>query len=365
MKHVLSVVGARPNFMKVAPIHRAFLQYQQDITHNIVHTGQHYDAAMSDAFFADLDMPRPSYFLGVGSGSHAEQTAKVLTGFDEVLQTVQPDFVLVVGDVNSTLACALASVKRGILTAHIEAGLRSGDRAMPEEINRLATDAICDELFITEESALQHLLREGHAAKKIHFVGNTMIDSLQYALPISEHSTILTRNSIESHNYVLITLHRPSNVDNPEQLEMLARVIMKIAETSQVVFPIHPRTRSRLEELGLIEQFPKNVVLLPPVGYVDFVALLKQARIVLTDSGGIQEETTALGVPCITARTTTERPSTIEIGTNKLVAPTYSELVAAVEHEQLYPIGKRSIPKHWDGHAAERIVQILIEKLHG
>lgn len=363
MKNILSVVGARPNFMKVAPIHRAFVAYQNTISHKIVHTGQHYDALMSDAFFADLDMPAPTHFLGVGSGTHAEQTAKVLLGFDTVLETEQPDFVLVVGDVNSTLACALASVKRGIPTAHIEAGLRSGDRAMPEEINRLATDAICDELFVTEESALQHLLVEGHSANNIHFVGNTMIDSLLYALPLAEKSSILAQYAIPASKYALITLHRPSNVDEPEQLRMLASVIEATSTNLHVVFPVHPRTKQRLEDIGVLGSFSHNVTVLPPVGYVDFVALQKNARVVLTDSGGIQEETTALGVPCITARTTTERPSTTILGTNTLVPPTYLALVEAVNHELNNPTTNKQIPPLWDGKASERIAKILAQKL--
>ncbi len=359
MKRVLSVVGARPNFMKVAPIHRAFVEYGAGWEHSIVHTGQHYDAAMSDAFFQDLDMPHPRWFLGVGSGSHAEQTAKVLTGFDAVCEESQPDYVIVVGDVNSTVACALSSVKRGIRTAHVEAGLRSFDRAMPEEINRLATDAIVDDLFVTEPSAVQHLLREGHAEGAIHFVGNTMIDSLMYALPKASVSPILDTLSVSPKNYALVTMHRPSNVDSAEQLTMIFSLLDEIALSVPVVFPVHPRTRKNIETLGIRPR--SSITLCEPVGYVDFLALMKNASYVLTDSGGIQEETTALGVPCITARTTTERPITVEQGTNILVPPSREALLRAIAGLNKRDFGAARVPELWDGHAAERIVQFIIK----
>lgn len=355
MKRVLSVVGARPNFMKVAPIHRAFAADPERWDHRIVHTGQHYDAKMSDAFFQDLDMPHPAWFLGAGGGSHAEQSAKVMVGFEKVCQEAQPDYVVVVGDVNSTIACALVSVKMGIRTAHVEAGLRSFDRSMPEEINRLATDAIVDDLFVTEQSGLDHLLREGVDASRVHFVGNTMIDSLHYARAKAMQSPVHEIIGVEPGSYCLVTMHRPSNVDEPEQLGMLMNVLGEVGAVMPVVFPVHPRTRKNIELGGL--SIPAGVHVIDPAGYVDFLALMMKARLVLTDSGGIQEETTALGVACITARTTTERPSTTTIGTNVLVSPTRDGIMTAVgrflagEH----PAG--AVPPLWDGHAAERIVE--------
>lgn len=355
MKRVLSVVGARPNFMKVAPIHRAFAADTERWDHRIVHTGQHYDAKMSDAFFQDLDMPHPAWFLGAGGGSHAEQSAKVMVGFEKVCQEAQPDYVIVVGDVNSTIACALVSVKMGIRTAHVEAGLRSFDRSMPEEINRLATDAIVDDLFVTEQSGMDHLLREGVDASRVHFVGNTMIDSLHYARPKAMQSPIHGRLGLEHGSYCLVTMHRPSNVDDAQQLSMLIGVLGEIAGTMPVVFPVHPRTRRNMEVMGL--DVPSNVHVIDPAGYVDFLSLMMHARIVLTDSGGIQEETTALGVPCITARTTTERPSTTLLGTNVLVSPSHDGIMTAMASFARGQHPKGTLPPLWDGHAAERIVE--------
>lgn len=359
MKRIVSVVGARPNFMKVAPIHRAFAAYADTWSHSIVHTGQHYDATMSDAFFSDLDMPHPAFFLGVGSGSHAEQTARVMTGFEQVCKETRPDYVIVVGDVNSTIACALVSVKMGIRTAHVEAGLRSGDRSMPEEINRLATDAIVDDMFVTEESGLRHLLREGVDPSRIHFVGNTMIDSLRYALPKTISSTIHERCGCVPGSYMLVTMHRPSNVDEPEQLSMLMDVVATASGDMPVVFPMHPRTRKNITEFGIT--VPASVKLLDPVGYVDFLALMKSAAMVLTDSGGIQEETTALGVPCITSRTTTERPVTVECGTNILVEPTREAILDAVARVRRGDGPRGIVPPLWDGRAAERIAAVITQ----
>ncbi len=357
MKRILSVVGARPNFMKVAPIHRAFAAYAETWEHHIVHTGQHYDASMSDAFFRDLDMPHPSWFLNVGSGSHAEQTAKVMTGFEAVCREAQPDYVIVVGDVNSTIACALVSVKLGIRTGHVESGLRSFDRAMPEEINRLATDAIVDDLFVTESSGTRHLLREGKDPGQVHFVGNTMIDSLHYALPRAMQSDVHTRLGVEAGRYALVTMHRPSNVDDPEQLGRLMSVLADIGTHTTVVFPVHPRTRKNLTAAGIA--VPESVILIDPAGYVDFLALMRSAAFVLTDSGGIQEETTALGVPCITSRTTTERPVTVEIGTNVLVEPTPEAILAAVADVRSGQRRPGRVPDLWDGHAADRIAAFI------
>lgn len=361
MKRILSVVGARPNFMKVAPIHRAFAKYADTWVHEIVHTGQHYDASMSDAFFNDLDMPQPAWFLGVGSGSHADQTARIMTGFEKVCLEAKPDYVIVVGDVNSTIACSLTSVKLGIPTGHVEAGLRSFDRTMPEEINRLATDAIVDDLFVTEESGRNNLLHEGVPAERVFFVGNSMIDSLHYALPKAAKSDVLDRIGVHKREYALVTLHRPSNVDDATQLAMLIDVLNSVAIASDVVFPVHPRTRKNLSLWSLAEKISPRVHLVDPVGYVDFLKLMQECRFVLTDSGGIQEETTALGVPCVTARTTTERPVTVDIGTNVLVQPNSDALIDACR-----AVGQRQghtgrIPELWDGHAAERIASVITQ----
>lgn len=366
MKKIISVVGARPNFMKVAPLHRAFAQYSDRITHQICHTGQHYDPRMSDAFFNDLDMPQPSYFLGVGSGSHAEQTARVMVEFEKVCIEAKPDLVLVVGDVNSTIACVLTASKLHIPTAHVEAGLRSFDRAMPEEINRIATDAICDYCFVTEQSGLDNLAHDGFAPERTFFVGNTMIDSLHYALPKAEQSGIVAELGLEAKNYVLMTIHRPSNVDSPEQLAMLLKIFAELAKERDVVFPVHPRTRKNIEQNGLqslIEANPR-VHLIDPQGYVHFLALMKNADFVMTDSGGIQEETTVLGIPCITLRTTTERPSTCTLGTNILIAPTEENIRREINTMLHGERKKGSIPPLWDGNAAGRIASIIVEHLH-
>lgn len=366
MKKVISVVGARPNFMKVAPIHRAFAAYASEIEHSIVHTGQHYDAAMSDAFFRDLDMPAPAVFLGVGSASHAEQTARVMVAFERVCQELQPNFVIVVGDVNSTIACSLSAVKSGIPVAHVEAGLRSFDRTMPEEVNRIATDAICDYYFVTEQSGVDNLLRENKPRERVFFVGNTMIDSLHYALPIARQSAIVRELGLQEKGYVLVTLHRPSNVDNPEQLRPLLDVLCELSQQRQVVLPLHPRTRKNIEEFGLQEQLQQaqNVLLLEPQGYIQFLALMDSADFVLTDSGGIQEETTALSIPCITMRTTTERPITCEIGTNILVVPEAEELRTVVRSTLNNPRKHGTVPPLWDGCAAERIALKIVELFH-
>jgi len=357
MKNIISVVGARPNFMKVAPIHRAFAAYHGQWQHSIVHTGQHYDAAMSDSFFADLDMPHPKWFMGVGSGSHAEQTAKVMVGFEKVCLEASPDCVIVVGDVNSTVACALVSVKLGIPTVHVESGLRSLDRTMPEEINRLATDAIVDQHFVTEQSGLDNLLHEGVSPERVHMVGNTMIDSLHYAMDKADRSDVHQRIGVQPGSYCLVTMHRPSNVDHPEQLRMLLGVIASVSNERPVVFPVHPRTRNKMAEIGM--QLPQSVHLIDPVRYVDFLALMKNAAVVLTDSGGIQEETTALGVPCITARTTTERPVTTDLGTNVLVEPREGAILWAMSEFAAGRHKKGVVPPLWDGHAAERIAAVI------
>ncbi len=362
---VVSVAGARPNFMKVAPIHRALQPYEPAVRHIIVHTGQHYDYDMSELFCRELGLPRPAVHLGVGSGRHGEQTAKILMAFEEVLLELQPDLVIVVGDVNSTIACALAATKLHIPVAHVEAGLRSFDRRMPEEINRIATDAIADYAFVTEQSGVQNLLREGWDEQRIFFVGNTMIDSLYFALPRIQERPILQTLQLAPQSYVVVTLHRPSNVDDPEQLEQLFRLLQRISEHRTVVFPIHPRTRKNAEQWGLLSFLHRETIhLLEPLGYFDFIALVARADFVLTDSGGIQEEATVLQVPCVTLRTTTERPVTIDLGTNILVNPHAPEQVWAAVEALL--AGKRktgSIPPLWDGKAAERIARIVVEDI--
>jgi UDP-N-acetylglucosamine 2-epimerase (non-hydrolysing) len=366
MKTVISVVGARPNFMKVAPIYRAFKKYENKVKHLIVHTGQHYDKTMSDAFFQDLEMPHPDYFLGVGSGSHAVQTAKIMVEFEKVCIESKPDLVLVVGDVNSTIACALTAIKLGIKVAHIESGLRSRDRSMPEEINRIATDSICDYCFVTEQSGLDNLKKEGFDSDRVFFTGNTMIDSQFYALENAKKSEILKKLNLNPKDYILITLHRPSNVDEKEQLKQILEIFNEISDKRKVVFPIHPRTRKNITEFGLdslINNNP-NLIFTEPVGYIVFLALMQNSDFVLTDSGGIQEETTALGIHCITVRTTTERPVTVELGTNKLIEPLPEQIRITIREflEGIRPESKTSIPL-WDGKAAERITEIIVNKL--
>ena len=365
MKTVISVVGARPNFMKVAPIHRAFASYADSTLHLICHTGQHYDARMSDAFFQDLNMPEPHTFLGVGSGSHAEQTARVMVEFEKVCLQEKPDLVIVVGDVNSTIACVLTAAKLHVPTAHVEAGLRSGDRTMPEEINRIATDAISDYCFVTEQSGIDHLREAGYPEDRTFFVGNTMIDSLHYALPMSEQSSILNDLGVTKQGYVLATLHRPSNVDDATQLRMLLELFAEISAERDIVFPVHPRTRKKAEEFGLqplLEAHPR-IRLIEPQGYISFLALMKNADYVMTDSGGIQEETTALGIPCLTLRTTTERPSTVELGTNILIPPTAEAIHTEVRALHQGQRKQGTVPPLWDGHAAERITEIITTKI--
>lgn len=360
---IISVVGARPNFMKVAPLHRIFQQMTDKINHLLCHTGQHYDYEMSQAFFQDLGLPEPNFYLGAGSGSHAEQTGKIMIEFEKICTQTKPDLVIVVGDVNSTIAATLTATKMGILTAHIEAGLRSFDRSMPEEINRIATDSICDFYFVTEQSGIDNLLREGHNPEKIFFVGNTMIDSLVYILDKIEQSNILSILGLECKKFAVMTLHRPSNVDDPYQLASLIEVFEFICNQIRLVFPIHPRTRKNIELFGFKNKLEniKNLIITEPLGYIDFVKLMKNSRFVMTDSGGIQEETTYLKIPCITMRTTTERPITCQIGTNRLVPPEKSRLIQAVQ-DVLYGSPKDSqIPKFWDGKAAERIVDIILQ----
>jgi UDP-N-acetylglucosamine 2-epimerase (non-hydrolysing) len=356
---VLHVVGARPNFMKTAPIMVEMARYPDLFHQTLVHTGQHYDYNMSRVFFEDLDIPHPDEFLDVGSGTHAEQTARIMLAFEPVLMKYLPDWVFVVGDVNSTLACALVCAKLGVKLAHVEAGLRSCDRSMPEEINRLLTDRIADLLFTPSRDADANLLREGVSPEKIAFVGNVMIDTLVRMLPKARQRPIIAELNLELQGYVLVTLHRPSNVDEPATLEEIACALIQIARRLPVVFPVHPRTRQRLASLDI--DWPEfHIRLIAPLGYLDFLALQNSARLVLTDSGGVQEETTYLGVPCLTVRPNTERPVTISHGMNQLVASTIEAIIAAVEQELSAPKDKSTRPEFWDGVAAERIVSRIL-----
>ena len=363
---IINVVGARPNFMKIAPIMEV-MQRHEGIDPLLLHTGQHYDHAMSDLFFNQLGLPKPDVYLGVGSGSHGEQTSKIMLDFEKVVQDIRPDLVLVVGDVNSTIACGLVAVKQGIKLVHVEAGLRSFDRSMPEEINRVLTDQISDYLFITEASARENLQREGIDTGKIFFVGNVMIDTLMKHRAKAATSTILEQLGVAPKEFVLVTLHRPANVDNREILTGLWRVLENIGETLPVVFPVHPRTQKQFEKFGLDVNGNgrSNIRVIEPIGYLDFLRCMESARFVLTDSGGIQEETTVLGVPCITARENTERPVTVTEGTNRVVGRNPERLLEEA-NKILHGNGKSGrLPELWDGKSAERIVSVLWEKEAG
>ncbi len=357
---VLNVVGARPNFMKVAPLHRAFVR-SGTFESRIVHTGQHYDEKMSDIFFRQLEMPVPDIYLGVGSGSHAQQTARVMTAFEEVLLREKPDLVLVVGDVNSTLACSLVAAKCHVPVAHVEAGLRSGDRAMPEEINRIVTDGISDYLFVTEQSGLDNLRREGVPDEKVFFSGNVMIDALVQFREKARQTPILEELGLTAASYVLMTMHRPSNVDREDGLGALLETIEGLSADHHVVFPIHPRTRQRFRDFGLGERLERieRLTLLEPLGYLEFLRLMESAAAVVTDSGGVQEETTFLKIPCLTLRENTERPVTITLGTNELMTLDPGRIVRRVAELATVDRSSWQTPPLWDGRAAERIVQVL------
>jgi UDP-N-acetylglucosamine 2-epimerase (non-hydrolysing) len=389
---ILSVVGARPNFMKAGPIFEAIRKHNEqgkvpEIRHLLVHTGQHYDALMSDQFFVDLNLPAPDVHLGVGSSSPTVQIAQILEKFEAVLLREFPDLVIVVGDVNSTLACALATAKLNVgssitrpLIAHVEAGLRSFDRTMPEEINRIVTDHLADVLFVTEKSGLENLRHEGIPAEKVFFVGNTMIDSLFAFKNRTDGSGVLTNLSLRldgtnngkrdsAKPYALMTLHRPSNVDEPTILRKVLEGISPLSERLEIIFPVHPRTRKRIEEFGFGHYFQteqheqrKGIRLIDPLGYLDFLCLMKNARLVLTDSGGIQEETTCLGIPCVTLRENTERPVTVQRGTNVIAGTSAARIGEAIE-QQLAIRRRSSIPEKWDGKAAERILPILVAQV--
>jgi UDP-N-acetylglucosamine 2-epimerase (non-hydrolysing) len=363
----LLVAGARPNFMKVAPVYRA-LSRRARFDASIVHTGQHYDKRLSDTFFEELGLPAPCAELGVGSGRHGAQTGRVLEAFEALLWKEQPHLVLVVGDVNSTLGCALAAAKtwfadgRRPLIAHVEAGLRSFDRSMPEEVNRVLTDAVADVLFTTEAGARENLLREGISDERIHFVGNVMIDSLVTVLPRLDGHDVCGRLGVEKKRYALVTVHRPSNVDDRAALEQLIELLAAIEEFYPVVLPLHPRTAARAREFGLEGRLARLAAVTGPLPYTDFLALMKEAAVVLTDSGGIQEETTFLGVPCLTLRANTERPVTVAVGTNEVVGLDSARVVDAVRRVSAGRWKSGACPPLWDGHAAERIADVLEQR---
>lgn len=354
---IVCVVGARPNFMKIAPIMAAFAA--RPIAAKLVHTGQHYDPAMSDSFFDQLGIPRPDVNLEVGSASHAVQTAEIMRAFEPVLDAEKPKAVLVVGDVNSTIACALVAAKKGVKVVHVEAGLRSYDRGMPEEINRVLTDQISDLLFTTERAALYNLTREGIAPERVRFAGNVMIDTLRINLERAVPAD-RTLGGKPGRGYAVVTLHRPSNVDNPDTFRALLETLDQVARQVDVVFPIHPRTRATAERFGLAGMLEApGMRLLPPQGYLEMLGLTRDATVVLTDSGGLQEETTALGVPCVTLRENTERPITLTEGTNTLTGPVPDKILACFA-DVMATGGKRGrIPEYWDGRAAERIAENL------
>ena len=389
--NVIQVVGARPNFMKVAPLHRA-IKNLPGWTSKIVHTGQHFDAKMSDVFFTQLELPTPDFFMGIGGGSHTEVTAKIMLAFEKIVETEKPDLIIVVGDVTSTLACTLVAIKMGIPLAHVEAGLRSGDRTMPEEINRILTDSVANYLFVTEQSGLDHLKREGVPDEKVFFTGNVMIDSLVRYQEKAKSSTILEElglqatdlenrrevsrlydNNSDPENrrdisqlyeteYIVMTMHRPANVDTESGLRSILELIELSTAKTKVVFPIHPRTRSNMAKFGLEDTLTqnKNLILTEPLGYLEFIQLMTHAKAILTDSGGIQEETTYLGIPCLTFRDSTERPITVTMGTNQLLADLNPKITFAALEEILVGHHKKGqIPPLWDGHAAERIAENL------
>jgi len=359
---VLSVVGARPNFMKLAPVGRALVG-RREVEHVIVHTGQHYDPAMSDAFFEELRIPRPDHHLGVGSGTHAAQTAAVMQRLEPVLDELGPDLVLVYGDVNSTLAAALVAAKMGLRIGHVEAGLRSGDWTMPEEINRVLTDRLSDLLFVPSRDAVENLLHEGIPLQQIQFVGNVMIDTLVAMLPAAKVLDAPTRHGVAPGSYVVTTLHRPSNVDDAGTLRELLEALEALGADTPVIFPVHPRTRERIQCLQLGSTVA-NVRFLEPLGYLETLSLIASAGLVITDSGGLQEESTYLGVPCLTVRPNTERPITCRLGTNRLVAARREAILAAARDGAETRARPRVPIERWDGGAAERIVQVVAEAKH-
>jgi len=359
---ILQVAGARPNFVKIAPLHRAFGQYT-DMHPQIVHTGQHYDFAMSGIFFEQLGIPQPDHFLGVSPGSPATQTAEIMGAFEKVMRVEMPDLILVVGDVTSTLACALVAAQMQVAVAHVEAGLRSRDRTMPEELNRILTDALSDHLFVTEQAGVDNLLCENIDPSRIHLVGNVMIDSLvRFRDRIGDFS-LCRQSGAGSEPYMLVTMHRPGNVDHPGGLRKIAGMLEMLGTCWNVVFVVHPRTARNMTHFGIDLEKLTSITMLPPQGYVEFLGLMRHSTVVITDSGGVQEETTFLGIPCITLRNSTERPITVACGTNYLLpdfnAQKVWDTLAKILARDANP---HSIPPLWDGHAAQRIVNILREK---
>jgi UDP-N-acetylglucosamine 2-epimerase (non-hydrolysing) len=395
---IMTIVGARPNFMKAAPIiaainaHNRTVETSARLQHVLIHTGQHYDEIMSGSFFSDLALPKPDVHLGIGSGTHAAQTAEIMKKYEEIVVTEKPDVVIVVGDVNSTLACALVTCKVSFdsagsrpLIAHVEAGLRSFDRTMPEEINRIVTDHVSDLLFVTEESGLTNLKKEGISEQSVHFVGNTMIDSLLAFKGQADSSTKLDELGLRSGSspdgegrkvarYALLTLHRPANVDHPDSLQNILDALGELGEDCPIIFPVHPRTQKRIREFGIDlnsnsaipnrfgvrKSAGAGIMVIDPLGYLDFLCLMKNASIVVTDSGGIQEETTCLGIPCVTVRENTERPVTVEKGTNIIAGTSRDGIRASIRAQSLRKKGT-SIPMHWDGKAGARIVKVLLQ----
>ncbi|MBN2460961.1 MAG: UDP-N-acetylglucosamine 2-epimerase (non-hydrolyzing) [Candidatus Cloacimonetes bacterium] len=360
-KKVHLVVGARPNFMKISPLYREFRKFPEKFRIKLIHTGQHYDSRMSNFFFHDLRLPQPDEYLEVGSGTHGEQTARIMERYERVLQEDRPDLVIVAGDVNSTVACALDAVKMHIQVAHLEAGLRSFDRSMPEEINRILTDAVSDYLLTPSPDADQNLIREGISPEKIHFVGNIMIDALIEHKVKATQSEILSTYGLQQKKYALITLHRPANVDIETSLSKILNAFRAISRKIKLVFPIHPRTRKQLSLFHLdhaAAEIP-DLLLLEPVGYFDFIKLQMEAKFILTDSGGIQEESTWFGIPCLTLRPNTERPITISEGTNQLIRLDTDAIIEAVETILQGNVKKGTIPRFWDGNTAARVVKIF------
>nr|WP_319491261.1 UDP-N-acetylglucosamine 2-epimerase (non-hydrolyzing) [uncultured Desulfobacter sp.] len=361
MIKIMLIAGARPNFMKIAPIARAF-DKTTEIQYKILHTGQHYDQNMSDIFFEELGIKNPDYHLGAGGGTHAQQTAKIMVEFEAICEKDRPDLVLVVGDVNSTLACAIVAKKMHIKVAHVEAGLRSFDLAMPEEINRMVTDSITDLFFVTEEQGMVNLKKEGKPDTSVHFVGHVMIDNLYYQLSklkkMSPATFKTTEYKLQHTRYGVVTLHRPSNVDDKNSLGSIIDSLAEISKTLPLIFPIHPRTRKKLESFDI--KLPETITLTDPLSYMEFLNLWKDSVVALTDSGGLQEETTALGIPCLTLRENTERPITVTQGTNELVGVSKNKLMTNFETIMAgnWKTGKR--PNLWDGQAAERITKTIL-----
>jgi UDP-N-acetylglucosamine 2-epimerase (non-hydrolysing) len=360
-KNIFLVVGARPNFMKIAPLFLELGKYPERFRTRLIHTGQHYDAAMSDVFFRELELPSPDRFLGVGSGSHAEQTAKIMMAFERECMEQRPDLVVVVGDVNSTMACAITAKKLCIPVAHVEAGLRSRDWTMPEEVNRVVTDAVSDFLFTPSRDADRNLLQEGVSLERIHFVGNIMIDSLLAHLPKTEGRDILERLGFGREQYAVLTLHRPSNVDASEILAGIIDVLIDLSRELPIIWPLHPRSKKNLAELGLLKRLEAaaGLVLADPFGYLDMLALNRHARMIITDSGGLQEEATVLGVPCITLRNNTERPVTVECGCNQVVGNEPGAIRASLLSALTKDRKTIHTPELWDGSTARRIVDVL------